>query len=74
MMARTIPREAKERSKEALTEGPKKRERASFYHGRKLSHPWPLNVNNMQIVRSNNNGRFRTSITCQHNLPLCNKG
>jgi hypothetical protein len=31
------------------------------------------NVDCMQIVRSNNNGRFRTSITCQCNIPLYNK-
>jgi hypothetical protein len=34
-----------------------------FTHG-------PSNVACMQIMRSNSSGRLRTSITCQHNLPL----
>jgi hypothetical protein len=32
------------------------------------------NVTYMQIMRFNSNGRFRTSITRQRNLPLHNKG
>jgi len=34
----------------------------------------PFNVIYMQIMKSNNNGRFKTSITRQHNLPLYNIG
>ncbi len=34
----------------------------------------PSSVPYIQIMRYNNNGRSRTSITCQHNLPLYNKG
>jgi len=34
----------------------------------------PSNVACMQIMRYNNNGRSRTSITCQCNLPLYDKG
>jgi hypothetical protein len=35
---------------------------------------YPSNVACMQIVKSNSNGRFKTSITLQHNLPLYNRG
>jgi len=38
-----------------------------FTHG-------PFNVASMQIVKSNSNGRSKTSIAHQHNLPLYNKG
>jgi hypothetical protein len=67
MMTRTIPGEAKERSKDTQPQGPKKRERASLSRGRKLSHPGPPNVNNIQIVRSNSNIRFRILTCCLKN-------
>jgi hypothetical protein len=53
----------------------KKRERVSPSRGgKKPFHPRPSNVACMQIVRFNNNGRSKTSITNQYNLPLYNKG
>jgi len=41
--------------------------------GGNLTHD-PFTVTCMQIMKSNSNGRSRTSITCQCNLPLYNKG
>jgi len=35
-------REAKKRPKDTQLERPKKREKVSFYCGRKLFHPWPF--------------------------------
>jgi hypothetical protein len=44
-----------------------------FMVGSYFTHS-PSNVASMQIVKSNNNGRSKTNITCQHNLFLYNKG
>jgi hypothetical protein len=34
----------------------------------------PFNVACMQIMKSNNNGKFRTNINYQHNFPFYSKG
>jgi len=44
-----------------------------FVVGSYLTHS-PSNVTYMQIVRLNNNGRSRISITCQHKFSLYNRG
>jgi hypothetical protein len=52
----------------------KKREKTSpFMVGSYFTHG-PFNVTCMQIVKSNNNGRFRIIITHQCNLPFYSKG
>jgi len=51
-----------------------RRERASPSRGRKLSTHSPSNVACMQIMTPNSNKRFRTSISCQRNLPFYSKG
>ncbi len=72
-MVETIPRETKKGTskKGQKTHSPKgpKRERASlsFMVRSYLTH-MPSNVMNMQIMKSNNNGRSRTRIAYQSNL------
>jgi hypothetical protein len=61
---------AKERPKDIQ---PPKNQKKGREPGSYLTHN-PFNVANMQIVRSNSNGRSRTSITHQCNLPLYNRG
>jgi hypothetical protein len=51
----------------------KGKELVSLMVGSYLTHN-PSNVAFMQIVKSNSNGRFRTSVTCQHNFFLYSKG
>jgi hypothetical protein len=80
MMDRTIPRETKmgrpKKAKRRTTpraqkeKGPKRgRELVSLAVGSYFTHG-PSNVKNMQIVRFNSNGRLRTNITYQCNLPF----
>jgi len=65
---------AKERPKDARpTRTEERRELVLLVVGSYLTHN-PSNVAYMQIMKSNNNRRFRTSISCQHNLPLYNRG
>jgi hypothetical protein len=77
-MARTITRETKKESqkkakRQTTRKNQKKRRKLiPFVVGSYLTH-CPSNVTYMQIVKSNNNGRSRTSITCQCNLPLYGK-
>ncbi len=66
--------EKNKRPKDTQLVGTKKKERASPSRGRKLSHPQPSNVAYMQIMKFNSNGRSRTSITHQCNLPLYSRG
>ncbi len=74
-MAETIPRETK--SKGQKTHSPKspkrRRELVFLMVGSYLTHN-PYNVVSMQIVKSNNNGRSKTSITYQSNFILYSKG
>jgi 2-phosphoglycerate kinase len=49
-----------------------RRELILFMVGSVLTHG-PSNVANMKIVRLNNNGRFRTNMTCQCNFLLYSK-
>jgi hypothetical protein len=78
-MTRTIKKETKR-------EGQKKTKRRTtcknqkkgkklvpFMVGGNLTHG-PFNVTYMQIMKSNSNGKFRTNITFQFNLPLYNRG
>jgi hypothetical protein len=44
-----------------------------FVVGSNLTHG-PSNVACMQIVRSSSNGKFRTNITYQRNLPFYSRG
>jgi hypothetical protein len=68
-MARTIRVQAKEGPKHPQPVGIKKkgRELVPLVVGSYFSHG-PSNVVQMQIVKSNNNGSFRTSITRQCNF------
>jgi hypothetical protein len=67
-------REGQERPKdEQFVRTKKNKELVPLMVGSYLTHG-PYNVTHMQIVRSHNNGRSRTSITCQCNLPFYNKG
>jgi hypothetical protein len=50
----------------------KRRELVPLMVGSYLTHN-PPNVTCMQIMKSNNNERSKTSITCQHNLPFYSK-
>jgi hypothetical protein len=64
---------AKERLKDAQPARTKEgRELVPFVVGSYLTHN-PSNVANMQIVKSNNNKRSKTSISHQCNLPLCRR-
>jgi hypothetical protein len=72
LMAESITWETKEMPKDEQPIGTKKRERVSPFCGTKLFHLY--NVVCMLIVRSNNNGRSRIGINCQHNLPFYNRG
>jgi hypothetical protein len=79
-MARTIIGETKmEGQKKAKTQialGTKEKRGIELVPpmvGNYLTHG-PSNVTYMQIVKFNNNGRSRTHITRQHNLPLYNRG
>jgi len=66
--------QAKERPKDARpTRTEEGREIVPLVVGSYLTHN-PSNVAYMQIMKSNNNRRSRTSISCQHNLPLYNRG
>jgi len=57
----------KERPKDAQPIGTKKRKELVFFVvGSYFTHD-PSNVVDMQIMGSNNNGRSKISITCQHN-------
>jgi hypothetical protein len=77
-MARTITRKTKGNSKKR----PKDAQPTWTKEGKKLVPLMvrsclihiPSNIACMQIVSSSSNRRFRTSISCQHNLPLYNKG
>jgi hypothetical protein len=79
MMAKIIPGETKrgrpkKGQKMQSLKGPKRgREIVSFVVGNYFTHNIS-NVTSMQIVRSNSSGRFKINITCQYNLPFCNKG
>ncbi len=74
-MAETITRETKREGQKMynLQEPKKRRKLVLLVVGSYLTHD-PSNVACMQIVRSNSNGRFRTNITCQRNLPLYGRG
>jgi len=74
-MVRTITHEIEKEGQERLEHkqpiGIKKerRELVPLVVGSYLTHN-PSNVTYMQIMKFNNNGRSRTSICCEHNLPL----
>ncbi len=74
-MDKTITRETKQEGQKANNpQEPKKRRKLiPFGVGSYFIHDL-FNVTCMQIVRCNSNGRSRTHIACQHNLPLYNKG
>jgi hypothetical protein len=74
-MAGTITGETKREGQKTnnLQEPKKGNELVFLVVGSYLTHS-PFNVTCMQIVRSNNNGRFKTNITCQCNLPFYDKG
>jgi len=77
-MAKTITwktkGKAKERPKDTQPAGTKEgRELVLLVVGNYLTHNLS-NVIYMQIVRSNNNRRFRISISCQCNLPFYSIG
>jgi hypothetical protein len=75
-MVRTIARETKREGQKMnnLHELKKKgKELIPLVVGSYFTHN-PSNVTCMQIMRSNSNGRFRTSITCQHNFPFHDRG
>jgi hypothetical protein len=74
-MAETILGETKrEGQKRHNLKGPKRgRKLVSLMVGSYLTHNL-FNVANMQILRFNNNGRFKTNIICQRNLLIYNKG
>jgi hypothetical protein len=62
---------AKERPKDAQLAGTKKRR--NLVVGTYLTHS-PSHVACMQIMKSNNNERFRIHITGQNNFPFYRKG
>ncbi len=64
---------AKERLKDMQFVGREGKELILLVVGSYLTHK-PFNVVDMQIVKSNNNRRFRTSISHQCNFPFYNKG
>jgi hypothetical protein len=77
-MAETITRKTKGKAKEKpkdtqparTKEG---RELVPFVVGSYFTHNL-FNIVYMQIMKSNNNRRSRTNISCQRNLPFYNKG
>ncbi len=77
-MVKTIIGETKrEGQKEAKKHTTHKNQRKGrklilFVVGSYLTHS-PSNVACMQIMKFNNNGRSRTSIICQYNLPFYSK-
>jgi len=65
---------AKERPKDVQPVGTKEgRELVLFVVGNYFTHR-AFNVTHMQIMKLNNNRRFRTNISCQQNLFLYSKG
>jgi len=74
-MAKTIIGEIKkEGQKMQNPQKPEKgRELIPLMVGSYFTHD-PSNVTCMQIVRSNSNGRSKTNIACQHNLPFYSIG
>jgi hypothetical protein len=78
-IVRTITRETKRggqrKAKGCITykNQKKRRELIPLVVGTYLTHN-PYNVTYMQIMKSNNNGRSKTNITQQHNLPFYRKG
>jgi hypothetical protein len=78
-MAGTITRETKNEGKKKgqkthNSQEPKKGKKLVLIMIRSYFTHGPFNVTYMQIMKSNNNGRFKTSITYQCNFPLCSKG
>jgi hypothetical protein len=77
-MAETIIGETKrkgfklQKTQPVKTQNKRGRELVPLAVGSYFTHN-PSNVACMQIMRSNNSGRPRTSITRQHNLPLYSK-
>jgi hypothetical protein len=78
LMARTITRrqksegQRKAKRRTAPRNQRKERELVPLEVGSYLTHGLS-NVVYMQIVRSNSNKKYKTSITCQHNLPFYSK-
>ncbi len=71
-MARETKREGQRKAKRCM--GTKKRIKLIPLVVGSYFTQGPFNVTYMQIVRSNSNGRSKTSITRQCNLPFYSKG
>jgi hypothetical protein len=73
-ITRKTKKKANERPKDKQPAKTKKRKKlVPLMVGNYFTHG-PSNVTCMQIMKFNTNGRFRTSITYQHNLFLFSKG